>query len=71
MNTQKSIAQILDRAARRARTPATGKQVWFLAGVLLKQDEETIERELEDFIIGQAALDSKLASFLISNLLKN
>ena len=49
MTTQKEIARALDIAAARAeiidREPATGKQCWFLAGLLIKAglDEEAID----------------------------
>lgn len=38
--TQKSIARQLDRAAARARFPATAKQVWFLAGLIFKAGKD-------------------------------
>jgi hypothetical protein len=41
--TQKDIAQLLDRAAARAhqvgRTPATRKQIWYLAGLMVPEVE--------------------------------
>lgn len=63
--TQKEIVKVLDRAANRSMVPATGKQTWFLAGLLLKTGQEQAEREIEPFLLGQCALDKRMASDLI------
>lgn len=48
-STQKEIAQALDRCAARAEyvdaTPATSRQCWFLAGLILKSGDKNWDRE--------------------------
>lgn len=68
--TQKQIAQTLDRAAARADMigayPATGKQCWFLAKLILEKDDGSFYDELSSF---NCVLTSKNASAIISDLL--
>lgn len=64
--TQKEIVKVLDRAANRSMVPATGKQTWFLAGLLFKAGQQQAEHEIEPFLLGQCALDKQMASDLIS-----
>lgn len=68
--TQKEIAQTLDRAAARAdmvgARPASGKQCWFLAKLILENDDGSFYDELSSF---NTVLTSKKASFIISDLL--
>lgn len=62
MSTQKQIAISLDCAANRAKVTgnaATKKQAWFLAGLIMKADEDV------DFVVGTAPLTVRLASRLI------
>lgn len=64
--SQKSLAFWLDRAAARAdivdREPATKKQCWFLAGLILKSGEDH-----SDWIVNTSAVLTKArASALIS-----
>lgn len=66
MQEQKSIAQILDTMASRSRVPATGKQCWFLAGLIAKSGENVFE------VFPNAlnmALDKKMASTMIDSYL--
>lgn len=69
MTDQKSIARQLDRAAARAESanarPATGKQCWFLAGLLA-----TLGLDADD--AGHGALDSNsmLTSKAASDLIE-
>ncbi len=67
--TQKSIARVLDRAAERSARPASPKQVWFLAGLIARQ--ENAEAEYQDWLLDTcAALSRDLASSLIDGYLK-
>lgn len=71
--TRKSIARNLDRAAARAeiidRRPASGKQCWFLAGLM-----EQLGEEPSDYGYGPehttAVLTCKIASRMIDNCLR-
>ena len=65
--TQKTIAQFLDQAASRSKNPASGKQCWFLAGLILKAGE-TIN-DVFDITNTNVALSMKEASALISDYL--
>lgn len=55
MNTQKIIAQTLDRCAARAHSvdaePATSKQCWFLAGLILKAGEDGTDYSLNTSLV--------------------
>lgn len=65
--TQKSLAKHLDLAASRSMVPASPKQCWFLAGLMLKAGEDGSE-----FVLGQVrALDKRMASDLIDRYLKH
>lgn len=69
ISEQKLIASFLDRAADRAdmidREPATGKQCWYLAGLMAKAGEDGGE-----FITNTSAiLTKKRASALIQQYL--
>ena len=72
MTTQKEIAMVLDAAAGRAHlveaTPASSKQVWFLAGLLMRagRDERDITDGNTNFI-----LTSRKASFFIDLMLES
>lgn len=37
--TQKEVAQVLDRMAARSSNPATGKQCWFLAKLIVESGD--------------------------------
>jgi hypothetical protein len=67
---RKSLAAHLDRCAARAysvdRTPATKKQCWFLAGLILDAGEDGAEYVTDTSIV----LTSREASFQIDNLLR-
>lgn len=71
MTTQKEIAMVLDAAAGRAHlveaTPASGKQVWFLAGLLMRagKDDLHITEGNTNFV-----LTSRKASFFIDLMLE-
>lgn len=67
--TQKDFVGFLDRAAQRADTPASGKQTWFLAKLILDSDLKTGHNESNDWIIGadsRSSLSKARASQLIS-----
>lgn len=71
--TQKELAKILDRAAARAeivnRAPATGKQCWFLAKLILESG--TLESNiLAQYDNTNYVLTCKQASVSIDGLLK-
>lgn len=73
--TQKQITQTLDDCAARAdmidRTPATSKQRWFLAGLILKQGEEMAHRDYSNFLLNTSRVLTKgEASTLITEYLK-
>ena len=62
MITQKEIAQFLDRKA----CGASSKQVWFLAGLMLKAGADHAAREIEDMRLDtNFRLTSREASSLI------
>lgn len=66
---QKSIARTLDTAAARAefvnQRPATGKQCWFLASLMVKAGDDA-----DDWMLNQnQVLTCKLASELIDDYL--
>ena len=69
MTTQKEISQTLDTCAARAeyvaRTPATGKQCWFLAKLILDNGGDYSEFLLNTSYV----LTKKRASDLISGYL--
>ena len=61
--TQKQAAQVLDRAAARSGCPASSKQVWFLAGLWAKAQNEI---DYNDFLLDSStALSKSMASDLI------
>ncbi len=60
--TQKSIARALDRAAGRSSYPASSKQCWFLASLILKAGEDGSDWLLDT----NSALSKDKASSLIS-----
>lgn len=69
MATQKQIAQVLDRAADRAETvdatPATARQIWFLAGLIAKTDGG--DADYNEWLLNTSAiLTSNEASSLIT-----
>jgi len=71
MLNQKQVAQILDRCAARAHsvnaTPASGKQCWFLAGLLVKANAEA---DVNDMIVNTSyVLTSRRASSMIEDCL--
>ncbi len=67
--SQKQIAGTLDRAAERSAKPATPKQVWFLAGLMLRQPDA--EAEYQDWLLDTSgALSRDLASSLIDGYLQ-
>lgn len=55
--SQKDLAVVLDRAAARAdRSAASSKQVWFLAGLIMKADaldRANAESEYNDYLLNQ------------------
>lgn len=64
MTTQKEIAKTLDRAAARAGSySASGKQVWFLAGLIARS--VTAEIDHDDWMTNGVALSKAEASNLI------
>lgn len=68
---QKEIAQALDRAAARAHsvnaTPASSKQCWFIAGLMLKTGNE---HDIDDIIVDTSyVLTSRRASGMIEDYL--
>lgn len=67
--TQKETAQILDRAASRAdmidRDPATGKQCWYLAHLIMQNDD------INNYIDSNFVLTKKRASQMINDFLSN
>ena len=68
---QKTLASALDRCAARAETidsdPATGKQCWFLAGLILKAGEDG-----NDYVTNTSlVLTKRYASGLIDTYLGN
>lgn len=68
---QKEVAQILDRCAARAHsvgaTPASGKQCWFLAGLLVKANAEA---DVNEMIVNTSyVLTSRRASCMIEDCL--
>lgn len=66
---QKQIARVLDRAASRTSNPASSKQVWFLAGLWAKAQNEV---DYNDFLLDTSATLSKsMASDLIGLALVN
>jgi hypothetical protein len=69
MTDQKSIARTLDRAAARAdmidREPATGKQVWFLAGLIAKAGKDAGDIDC-GCLNTQAILTKRMASEFIA-----
>lgn len=66
---QKQIARVLDRAASRTSSPASSKQVWFLAGLWAKAQNEV---DYNDFLLDTSATLSKsMASDLIGLALAN
>jgi hypothetical protein len=68
--SQKTLAAFLDTAAGRAesvdREPATSKQCWFLAGLMLKAGETGAEYVLNTSLI----LTKRNASSMIDQYLK-
>lgn len=74
MTTQKQIAQALDTAAQRAefvdRTPATGKQCWFLAKLIMEagKDADDVGCSLTNT---QAVLTKRQASMYIEMYLED
>lgn len=74
--TQKQVAAILDCAAARAhsvnRTPASGKQCWFLAKLLIEDCVRRGRTELDSFVTSTSfVLTVKEASTLIDSCLKS
>lgn len=69
--TQKQIARALDRAAARSAYPASPKQTWFLAGLILKNETpEAAEREYDHWLLGShLSLSGREASSMISEYL--
>lgn len=67
MTSQKTIAQALDRAAARSSCPATGKQCWYLAGLMSARGEDGSEFVLSTTV----ALSKDMASDLIEMALKH
>lgn len=70
--TQKEIAKVLDNAAARATMvggcPATGKQCWFLAGLILKDGHA--ETDFSAIVCDTSfVLTSKKASTMINQYL--
>lgn len=69
MATQKQIAVSLDRAAARSGSPASSKQVWFLAGLIARS--ESAEIDYQDWLLNSSAVLSRAeASSLIEGYLK-
>lgn len=70
MQNQKIVAQFLDTAASRAdivdREPATSKQCWFLAGLMVKEDDE---REYAEIMKSSFVLTKRMASSMIDDYL--
>jgi hypothetical protein len=69
--TQKSLAGWLDRAAQRCeivdREPATGKQCWFLARLIVEADDQG---EIDNAILNTSfVLTKKTASRMIDGYL--
>lgn len=64
MTTQKDIARALDRAADRSGSPATGKQCWFLAGLIARAPSAEID--YNGWLLDTSeALSKKFASEMI------
>lgn len=63
MTAQKQIAQVLDRAASRASTPASSKQCWFLAGLIARSSNP--DGDYQDWLTNGQPLSSREASSLI------
>jgi hypothetical protein len=63
------MAQVLDRAADRSHCPATERQTWYLAGLILESDGA--EDLFEDWMDCDATLSSSIASALIDRLLEH
>lgn len=71
--TQKDVCAALDAAARKAAAhgePATSKQCWFLAGLLIKADgAESARKSAWAFNDGPKGLTKREASAIIDELL--
>lgn len=65
--TQKEIAQQIDAAAARAADPATGKQVWFIAGLMVQHSQTPADWSL-DPAHTMASLSKRGASALIDRI---
>jgi len=63
MTSQKEIARVLDRAANRSAVPATGKQCWFLAGLIARSPSADVD--YNDWLLTSDALSKDKASGLI------
>lgn len=70
---QKELAGLLDRAAARAelvdKAPATSKQCWFLAGLIIKASDDKFIQEVATNT--SYALTKNRASTLIEEYLKD
>lgn len=67
--TQKNLARTLDRCADRAesidRDPATAKQCWFLAGLILKAGEDGDEFLLDtSFVLTKRRASQMIDAYL-------
>lgn len=72
--TQKQLAAYIDTAASRAdmidRTPATSKQCWFLAGLIIKANDSNDDGMINEFLTNSDyCLTKKEASRLIDSYL--
>jgi len=66
---QKDFSQILDKLTWKADNPASSKQVWYLAHLILTHDEKTGKNSTDDFLIGDESktpLSKAHASHLIN-----
>lgn len=68
---RKVIARFLDRAADRAeivdRAPATGKQCWFLAGLIAQHDDRDTYSEIitnSSFVLTKARASQMIDGYL-------
>lgn len=71
-SSQKLLASFLDKAAARSMYPASGKQCWFLAKLIVDtcETEDQFDMELADWTKSNMKLSGKEASTLIGQYLE-